>query len=78
MPHIPTTEFREHLSRWLDRAERGDEVIIERHGRPSVRLLPVTSRQSQASAQLAEWRARAVLHDVEAPAMDTDDWEMLT
>lgn len=78
MAHVPAAQFRENLSSWLDRAERGDEVIIERHGRPSVRLVAVANQQSQAAAQLEVWRARAVLHDLETPAVDPDEWEMLT
>lgn len=76
MSHVATTQFREHLLAWLDKAGRGEEVIIVRHGRPSLRLMPVQPDQAQASAALAQWRARAILHDVTSPALPEDDWEM--
>lgn len=33
-------EAKTHLSRLLDQMERGDEVVIQRHGRPVARLVP--------------------------------------
>lgn len=76
MALVATAEFREQLSAWLDKAERGEEVIVVRHGRPSVRLTPVADDQPTAAAALLEWRARAVLHDVMTPVSASGDWEM--
>ncbi len=76
MSQVATTQFREHLLNWLDKAERGEEVIIVRRGRPSLRLTPVQPDQAQAAEKLAQWRDRAVLHDVVTPAIAEDVWEM--
>lgn len=76
MALVATTEFREHLVSWLDKAERGEEVIIVRRGRPSLRLTAVAQDQAQAAAKLQQWRARAVLHDVISPAIPDDSWDM--
>ena len=44
---MPTTvgafEAKTHLSALLDRVERGEEVVITKHGRPVARLMPAQS-----------------------------------
>ena len=37
-----------HLSKLLDLVEDGEEVVIERHGRPVAQLVPVRRRRSSA------------------------------
>jgi prevent-host-death family protein len=34
-------EAKTHLSRWLERVERGEEIVIARAGKPVARLVPV-------------------------------------
>ena len=36
-------DAKTHLSRLLDRVEKGDSITITRHGIPVARLVPVTS-----------------------------------
>ena len=39
---VPVREFRRHLSQLLsDVADRGDRVVVSRHGRPAAALVPV-------------------------------------
>lgn len=40
---VAVTEFRAHLSEWLERARGGDEVIITDRGVPVARLLGLTT-----------------------------------
>jgi prevent-host-death family protein len=43
MPKVATVslyEAKTHLSHLVDRALRGEQVVITRHGRPVVRLVP--------------------------------------
>lgn len=40
-------EAKTHLSRLLQRVERGDEIVIARSGRPIARLLPFESRRAR-------------------------------
>ena len=42
---VNTHEAKTHLSSLLDRALRGEEIIIARAGKPLVRLAPVTQPQ---------------------------------
>lgn len=45
--NVNVHEAKTHLSRLLDRVERGDEVIIARAGRPVARLLPFETKSAR-------------------------------
>jgi prevent-host-death family protein len=49
------------LGTLLDEVERGEEVVITRHGRPVARLVPTSSRidQNQVFAAMERIRGRA-------------------
>jgi prevent-host-death family protein len=36
--HVGVRELRENLSKWLDRAASGEEIIVTERGRPKARL----------------------------------------
>jgi prevent-host-death family protein len=40
---VAVTDLRAHLSEWLDRARRGDDVVITDRGVPVARLLGLTT-----------------------------------
>lgn len=54
METIGAFEAKTHLSELLQRAERGEEITITRHGRPVARLVPVVDEQAVAAARHAE------------------------
>ena len=58
---IGAFEAKNKFGMLLDRVERGEEIIITRHGRPVARLVPNATRidKLQASAALERIRARA-------------------
>ena len=37
--HVPMSEFKDHASEYVTAAERGEEIVITRHGRPSAKLV---------------------------------------
>jgi prevent-host-death family protein len=47
-------EAKTHLSALLDRVERGEEIVITKHGRPVARLAPMASAPSAAARQAVE------------------------
>jgi prevent-host-death family protein len=63
MREIQASEAKTHLPQVLDAVERGETVIITRHGRAIARLVPEAQRRQaeidQAIAALAELRQRA-------------------
>ena len=47
MAAVNVHEAKTHLSELLDRALRGEEVIISRSGRPLVRLVPIEDQTAR-------------------------------
>ncbi len=45
MREIQASEAETHLPQLLDEVERGETVVITRHGRPIARLVPETERR---------------------------------
>lgn len=41
MRNVPVSEFKDHASELIAAAERGEEIVITRHGKPAVRLVAV-------------------------------------
>ena len=61
--HVPISEFKDHASELVAAAERGEEIVITRHGKPAARLTAAPSddaerrrRVEDALANLAKLR----------------------
>ncbi len=61
MEEIGAFEAKNTLGALLDRVQRGEEIIITRHGKPVARLVPNTDRidRNQARATMQRIRDRA-------------------
>lgn len=63
-------ETKAHLSRLLEQIEQGEEVIIERHGKPIARLVPYQKKVTQ-KRQPDRWKDKIEIHDdFDAPLPD--------
>ncbi len=61
MREIQASEAKTHLPRLLDEVERGETLVITRHGRPIARLTPeVDRRQEETDAAIAAIKALRV------------------
>jgi len=58
MLKIGAFEAKNTFGNLLDRVQRGEEIVITRHGQPIARLIPNTPRIDQAQAQAALQRVR--------------------
>lgn len=47
MREIQSSEAKAHLPQILDDVERGETVVITRHGRPIARIVPEASRRRE-------------------------------
>jgi prevent-host-death family protein len=68
-------DAKNKLSALLDKVERGEEVVITRHGRPVAKLVPVGSgldreRQSREAGQKLRQLARKV-----GGKFDWEEWK---
>lgn len=57
MAEIGMHEAKTKLSQLVERAEHGEEIVITRNGKPTVRLAPIATPSSLASVRGA-WRGR--------------------
>jgi prevent-host-death family protein len=76
---IGAFEAKNTLGTLLDRVERGEEIVITRHGKAVARLVPNMNRidQQQASTALQRIRDRAKkLHQTKAGGVPFD-WPAL-
>ena len=48
---IPVSEAKGQLTELVRRAEAGDEIVLTRHGRPVVRLAPISPAPLDESAR---------------------------
>lgn len=64
-------EAKTHLSKLLERAERGDEVVIARAGRPVAKLVPFRARRSPR--RLGLWKGQGWI----APDFDETPGEVV-
>jgi prevent-host-death family protein len=47
MREIQASNAKAHLSRLLDDVERGETIVITRHGRPIARIIPEARRRQE-------------------------------
>ncbi len=64
--HIGAYEAKTHLSDLLDRVERGEELVITRHGKPVARLIPAQPGHDVAKAQAAVRELIAIREEIRA------------
>ncbi|CAN5277358.1 hypothetical protein BH10PSE9_BH10PSE9_05630 [soil metagenome] len=57
MSQHSVAEARNQLSKLIDRALKGEGVVITRHGQPVVELKPVASAPKRITAADIEWMA---------------------
>jgi prevent-host-death family protein len=63
-------EAKTHLSKLVERAEAGEDVVITRHGTPAARLVAVAPRKGLAGVR-GVWRGRVSMGE------DFDDADAL-
>jgi prevent-host-death family protein len=57
MTEVGMHEAKTKLSQLVERAERGEEIVITRNGKPAVRLAPIATASSLAAVR-GVWRGR--------------------
>lgn len=60
-PQIDIHEAKRHLSRLVDRAAAGEEIIISKSGEPKAQLGPIP--RTPTPRKPGRWRGRVVIHD---------------
>jgi prevent-host-death family protein len=63
MARVGMHDAKTHLSRLVERAEAGEEVVIQRNGKPVVRLVPVVEDPRSLASVRGSWRGRVHMAD---------------
>jgi len=58
MARVGMHDAKTHLSRLVERAEAGEEVVIQRNGKPVVRLVPIVEEPRSLASVRGAWRDR--------------------
>ena len=74
MTEVGAFEAKNKLSALLERAEKGEEIVITRRGKPVAKIVPFESSPGGDQARLAADRIRAL---AKAMARGPYDWEAL-
>lgn len=71
---ITAFDAKTHFSKILDRASKGEEILITRRGKATAKLVPISITQDIDTAKLAAKRLRILAKEINMPA---SDWEEL-
>ncbi len=58
MKRVGMHEAKTHLSRLVERVEAGEDVVIQRNGKPVARLVAVTDEPRSLASVRGIWRGR--------------------
>ena len=81
MKHVPVAAFKDRVSEYVAEAERGEEVIITRHGKPAARLIAALGDEDrkavakEAFARLRELRESFRAAGVTATTDEIISWK---
>ena len=73
MQQVGAFEAKNTLGTLLDRVERGEEIVITRHGKPVARLVASTGGIDRVQAQAAADRIRSRASAVPPGSFNWDD-----
>lgn len=78
MRHVPIAQFKDRMSEMMAAAEAGEDIIITRHGRDYMKLVPVAAdrlaRQRQAVDALYSLGQRLKVRSGATGADDIRGW----
>jgi len=72
---IGAFEAKNKLSALLERAARGEEIVITRRGRPVAKLVSARARHDVGAAQRAAGAVRRLAHDMRLGRFDWREWK---
>ena len=72
---IGAFEAKNRLSSLLERAERGEEIVITRRGKPVARLVPFQGTSDQDTARKAAEGIRKLARELKLGKFDWEEWK---
>jgi len=79
MKSVNVAELRGHLGEFLACVQKGEEVQVCKRNKAVARILKMPGQSGRNATKLGCARGTVqILGDIIAPAMNDDEWEMLT
>jgi prevent-host-death family protein len=75
MTEVGTFEAKNRLSELLDKAERGEETVITRRGRPVAKLIPLSAESDMEKARDAAKAIRKLAKEMNLGPYDWEEWK---
>ncbi len=75
MDEIGAFEAKNKLGQLLDRVERGEEIVITRHGKPVARLVPASAGRNVDRAREAARRIRERADNLGLGRFEWGEWK---
>ena len=75
MNEIGLFEAKNKLSELVDRAERGEETVITRRGKPVAKLVPVQPGRDREKARRAVEGIRKLAKEMNLGPFDWEEWK---
>lgn len=75
MDEIGSFDAKNRLSELLAKAERGEETVITRRGRPVAKLVPLTPGHNVEGARAAMRRIRTLAQEMKLGPFDWSEWK---
>ena len=75
MNEVGLFEAKNKLSELVDRAERGEETVITRRGKPVAKLVPVQPGRDREKARRAVEGIRKLAKEMNLGPFDWEEWK---
>ena len=78
MGEVGLFEAKNRLSELVDRAERGEEIVITRRGKAVAKLVPVSTTRTAlpiSNARARQWNAFAMRAEKFGGKFDWEEWK---
>jgi prevent-host-death family protein len=72
---VGSFEAKTRFAHLLERAERGEEIVITRRGKPVARLTPMQAGHDAGAARAAADRLRALAQEMNLGEFDWAEWK---
>ncbi|AFC69762.1 prevent-host-death family protein [Rickettsia amblyommatis] len=71
---ITAFDAKTHFSRLLDRASKGEEILITKRGKAAAKIVPIDSHNNIEIAKIAVLRLRKLAKEINLQPSDLEVW----
>ncbi|HJD67056.1 MAG: type II toxin-antitoxin system Phd/YefM family antitoxin [Rickettsia endosymbiont of Graphium doson] len=71
---ITAFDAKTHFSKLLDRASKGEEVLITKRGKVTAKIVPINSNYNSETSKIAAIRLRKLAKELNLQSSDFEEW----